>query len=52
MHAMGAVNEVVAHADLERTALQWAREINSKSPTAQRMLKFAFNLIEIGRAHV
>ena len=48
MHAMGAVNEVVAHADLERTALQWAREINAKSPTAQRMLKFAFNLIDDG----
>ena len=30
------------------TALQWAREINGKSPTAQRMLKFAFNLIDDG----
>jgi naphthoate synthase len=48
MHAMGAVNEVVPHADLERTALQWAREINGKSPTAQRMLKFSFNLIDDG----
>lgn len=48
MHAMGAVNEVVAHADLEKTALQWGREINSKSPTAQRMLKFAFNLVDDG----
>ncbi|MEY4365468.1 MAG: hypothetical protein RLZZ305_812 [Actinomycetota bacterium] len=48
MHAMGAVNEVVEHADLERTALRWAREINAKSPTAQRMLKFAFNLIDDG----
>ena len=48
MHAMGAVNEVVDHADLERTALQWAREINGKSPTAQRMLKFAFNLVDDG----
>ena len=26
----------------------WAREINEKSPTAQRMLKFAFNLIDDG----
>ena len=48
MHAMGAVNEVVAHADLEKVALEWAREINSKSPTAQRMLKFSFNLIDDG----
>jgi naphthoate synthase len=48
MHAMGAVNAVVAHADLETTALEWAAEINGKSPTAQRMLKFAFNLIDDG----
>src|SRR6187431_3449241 len=34
--AMGMVNKVVAHADLEREALEWAREINSKSPTAMR----------------
>jgi naphthoate synthase len=45
---MGAVNAVVPHADLERTALQWAKEVNSKSPTAQRMLKYAFNLIDDG----
>ena len=48
MHAMGAVNEVVAHDDLEKVALEWAREINGKSPTAQRMLKFSFNLIDDG----
>ena len=48
MHAMGAVNEVVPHAELERTALQWAAEINGKSPTAQRMLKYAFNLTDDG----
>ena len=48
MHRMGAVNEVVAHADLEKVALQWGKEINSKSPTAQRMLKFAFNLVDDG----
>src|SRR6187455_3524277 len=42
---MGAVNRAVPHAELEKTALQWAKEINGKSPTAQRMLKFAFNLI-------
>jgi len=48
MHRMGAVNEVVAHADLEKVALQWGKEINSKSPTAQRMLKFSFNLVDDG----
>lgn len=48
MHAMGAVNAVVAHGDLERVALEWAAAINGKSPTAQRMLKFAFNLIDDG----
>jgi naphthoate synthase len=48
MHAMGAVNAVVPHAKLETEALQWAWEINGKSPTAQRMLKYAFNLIDDG----
>lgn len=47
-HNMGMVNAVVPHADLERTALEWAAMINAKSPTAQRMLKFAFNLIDDG----
>ena len=47
-HRMGMVNAVVDHADLEATALQWAKEINGKSPTAQRMLKFSFNLIDDG----
>ena len=46
--SMGMVNEVVPHAELESTALQWAKEINQKSPTAQRMLKFSFNLIDDG----
>ena len=45
---MGMVNAVVPHAELEPTALEWAREINSKSPTAQRMAKFALNLIDDG----
>ncbi|KJK52854.1 naphthoate synthase [Lentzea aerocolonigenes] len=48
MYKMGAVNEVVPHAELETRALEWAREINGKSPTAQRMLKYAFNLIDDG----
>jgi naphthoate synthase len=47
-HRMGAVNAVVPHADLERVALEWGAKINAKSPTAQRMLKFAFNLIDDG----
>ncbi|HEY0814811.1 MAG TPA: 1,4-dihydroxy-2-naphthoyl-CoA synthase [Pseudonocardia sp.] len=48
MHQMGAVNEVVPHASLERVALEWAKEINGKSPQAQRMLKYAFNLLDDG----
>jgi len=47
-YAMGMVNAVVAHADLEAVALDWAAEVNAKSPTAQRMLKYAFNLIDDG----
>ncbi|HEX3816337.1 MAG TPA: 1,4-dihydroxy-2-naphthoyl-CoA synthase [Mycobacteriales bacterium] len=47
-YEMGMVNEVVPHAELEQVALQWGREINGKSPTAQRMLKFAFNLVDDG----
>ncbi len=47
-HRMGMVNAVVPHADLERVALDWARTITAKSPTAQRMLKFAFNLVDDG----
>ncbi len=47
-HAQGVVNAVVPHADLETEALQWAREICGKSPTAQRMAKFALNLIDDG----
>jgi naphthoate synthase len=47
-HRIGAVNRVVPHAELETTALGWARIICGKSPTAQRMLKFAFNAIDDG----
>jgi naphthoate synthase len=47
-HRMGMVNRVVPHAQLETTALAWAKRICAKSPTAQRMLKFAFNLIDDG----
>ena len=48
MFHMGAVNEVVPHAELEKVALEWAAMINGKSPTAQRMLKYSFNLIDDG----
>ena len=47
-HRMGMVNAVVAHDELEQVALDWGRRINAKSPTAQRMLKYAFNLIDDG----
>jgi naphthoate synthase len=48
MADMGAVNLVAAHDELEAVALEVAAEINAKSPTAQRMLKFAFNLVDDG----
>ena len=47
-HRMGMVNAVVDHADLEKVALEWGRKVMGKSPTAQRMLKFSFNLIDDG----
>jgi naphthoate synthase len=46
--AMGMVNRVVAHAELENAALEWGAIINNKSPTAMRMLKFGFNLPDDG----
>jgi naphthoate synthase len=46
--AMGAINASVPHADLEEIGLEWAAAINGKSPTAIRMLKFAFNLPDDG----
>ncbi|MFB3978955.1 1,4-dihydroxy-2-naphthoyl-CoA synthase [Microbacterium proteolyticum] len=47
-YEMGAVNRVVPHVDLEREALAMARTILTKSPTAIRMLKFAFNAVDDG----
>ncbi|SHK91080.1 1,4-dihydroxy-2-naphthoyl-CoA synthase [Rhodothermus profundi] len=47
-YQMGMVNAVVPHEKLEEVALEWAAEINRKSPTAIRMLKYAFNLIDDG----
>ena len=46
--AAGAVNAAVPHERLETTAIEWAREILGKSPTAIRMLKFAFNAVDDG----
>ena len=45
---MGTVNAVVDHDELESVALEWGRIVNGKSPTAQRMLKYAFNAIDDG----
>lgn len=47
-YRMGMVNKVVPHAELEAVALEWGRKICAKSPTAQRMLKYSFNLIDDG----
>ncbi len=46
--AMGMCNAAVPHDELEAVALEWAREITAKSPMAQRMLKYAFNLVDDG----
>jgi len=46
--AMGMVNASIPHAELEQTALSWAQTINEKSPTAMRMLKYGFNMIDDG----
>jgi naphthoate synthase len=48
MHSMGAVNAVADHSELESVGVQWAAEINAKSPQAQRMLKYSFNLLDDG----
>ncbi len=45
---MGMCNAAIPHADLEKVALEWAKEMNSKSPTAMRMLKYGFNLMDDG----
>jgi naphthoate synthase len=47
-YEMGAVNAVVPHAELETTAIEWANEILTKSPTSIRMLKYAFNAVDDG----
>ncbi|MES2170825.1 MAG: 1,4-dihydroxy-2-naphthoyl-CoA synthase [Actinomycetota bacterium] len=47
-YEMGAVNAVVPHTELESTAIEWAREILTKSPTSIRMLKYSFNAVDDG----
>jgi naphthoate synthase len=47
-YRMGMVNKVVPHAELESVALEWGKKVCAKSPTAQRMLKYSFNLIDDG----
>ncbi|MBL6872154.1 MAG: 1,4-dihydroxy-2-naphthoyl-CoA synthase [Flavobacteriales bacterium] len=47
-YEMGMINKVVQHKDLENTGYEWAQLIMSKSPTAIKMLKFGFNLIDDG----
>lgn len=47
-YEMGMVNAVVPHEELEQFSFDWAQEILTKSPTAIKMLKFSFNLIDDG----
>ena len=47
-YEMGMVNKVVPHEELDQTAYQWGQRIMTKSPTAIKMLKFGFNLIDDG----
>ncbi len=47
-YEMGMVNKVVPHEELDQTAYDWAQRIMTKSPTAIKMLKFGFNLIDDG----
>ena len=45
---MGMVNAVESHEKIEYKALEWAKLISKKSPTAMRMLKYGFNLPDDG----
>ncbi len=47
-YEMGVVNAVVPHAQLEKTGVEWATEILTKSPQSIRMLKYAFNAVDDG----
>jgi naphthoate synthase len=45
---MGMVNMLVPHVKYEQDAYDWAQEIMSKSPTAIKILKFGFKLVDDG----
>ncbi len=47
-YEMGMINKVVPHSKLDEIGYNWAQEIMTKSPTAIKMLKFGFNLIDDG----
>lgn len=47
-YEMGMVNAVVPHDELDQTGYEWGQIIMTKSPTAIKMLKFAFNLVDDG----
>jgi len=47
-YEMGVVNAVVPHSELEKTGVEWASEILTKSPQSVRMLKYAFNAVDDG----
>lgn len=47
-YEIGAVNRVAPHAELETTGIEMGKQILAKSPTAIRMLKYAFNLPDDG----
>ena len=47
-YEIGVVNAVVPHSELEKTGVEWAGEILTKSPQSVRMLKYAFNAVDDG----
>jgi len=47
-YEIGLVNRVVPHKDLEKTGIEFAEQILTKSPTAIRMLKYAMNMTDDG----
>lgn len=47
-YEMGMVNAVVPHDQLDQVGYEWGQRIMTKSPTAIKMLKFAFNLVDDG----
>lgn len=47
-YEMGMVNKVVDHEELDQECIDFAKDILRKSPTAIKMLKYAFNLVDDG----